>query len=130
MCARWKLQVGKHLIEQNAQNASNLISAASDSLQNLITKQFFDEATSKDLLHIQKLIKEARLASDNSVNSENLISAHNDTENLINTQQTEIFLINKGLHEPLLNMANKLLGRRAFELRPVNCLWTRIVDKI
>jgi len=81
MCARWKLQVGKHLIEQNAQNATNLISVASDSLQNLITKQFFDEATSKDLLHIQKLIKEAHLAIDNSVNSENLNSARNDTEN-------------------------------------------------
>jgi len=69
MCARCKLQFGEHLIEQNAQNATNLISAASESLQNLITKQFFDEATSKDLLHIQKLIKEACLAIDNSFTS-------------------------------------------------------------
>jgi hypothetical protein len=65
MCARCKLQFGEHLIEQNMQNTANLISAASDSLQNLITKQFFDEATSKDLLHIQNLIKDARLASEN-----------------------------------------------------------------
>ncbi len=55
MCARCKLQFGEHLIEQNMQNAANLISATSDSLQNLITKQFFDEATSKDLLHIPKI---------------------------------------------------------------------------
>jgi hypothetical protein len=41
MCARCKLQFGEHLIEQNAQNATNLINAAIDSLQNLITKQFF-----------------------------------------------------------------------------------------
>jgi hypothetical protein len=80
MCARCKSQFGEHLIEQNTQNAANLISAASDSLQNLITKQFFDGATSKDLLHIQKLIKDARLASENSLNSENLINAHNDCE--------------------------------------------------
>jgi hypothetical protein len=40
MCARCKLQFGEHLIEQNAQNAANLISAASDSLQNLITMHF------------------------------------------------------------------------------------------
>jgi hypothetical protein len=91
MCARCKLQFGEHLIEQNAQNATNLISAASESLQNLITKQFFDEATSKDLLHIQNLIKEARRASDTSSDSENLISAPNDTENLINAQQSDIF---------------------------------------
>jgi hypothetical protein len=47
MCARCKLQFGEHFIEQNVQNAANLISPASDSLQNLITKQFFDEDTSK-----------------------------------------------------------------------------------
>jgi hypothetical protein len=91
MCARCKLQFGEHLIEQNAQNAANLISAAGDSLQNLITKQFFDEATSKDLLQIQKLINEARNASDNSINSENLISAQTNTENLINAQHNDIF---------------------------------------
>ncbi len=52
MCARCKLQFGEHLIEQNAQNAANLISAANDSLQNLITKQFFDEATSYSKINL------------------------------------------------------------------------------
>jgi hypothetical protein len=65
MCARCKLQFGEHLIEQNAQNAANLINAANDLLQNLISKQFFDESTSKDLLQVQKLIKDAREAKLN-----------------------------------------------------------------
>jgi hypothetical protein len=129
MCARCKLQFGEHLIKQNAQNATNLISAASESLQNLITKQFFDEATSKDLLHIQKLIKEACLAIDNSFTSEDLISAPNDTANLINVQQTDIFLINNGLREPLLNVANKLLGRQRLSFDQLTAsvqeLWTK-----
>jgi Integrase core domain len=88
MCARCKLQFGEHLIEQNTQNAANLISAANDPLQNLITKQFFDEATSKDLLKIQQLISDVRNASDN------LINAHNDNENLINMQKDSENLIN------------------------------------
>ncbi|MFN9941128.1 MAG: hypothetical protein ACK56I_16785, partial [bacterium] len=54
MCAKCKLQLGEHLIDHNMQNAANLISAASDSLQNLLSKQFFDEAMSKDLMKIQQ----------------------------------------------------------------------------
>jgi hypothetical protein len=95
MCARCKIQFGEHLIKQNAQNAANLISAAEDSLHNLIKKQFFDEATSKDLLQIQKLISDERYASDNLINaqsnSENLISTHKNSENLINAQSNDIF---------------------------------------
>jgi hypothetical protein len=40
MCARCKLQFGEHLIKQNTQNTANLISAAEESLQNLITSNF------------------------------------------------------------------------------------------
>ena len=53
-----------------------------------------------------------RSASENSSDSEELISAPKDTHNLINAQQTDIFLINEGLREPLLYVANKLLGRQ------------------
>jgi hypothetical protein len=63
------LQLGEHLIDHNAQNAANLTSAASDSLQNLISKQFFDEATSKYLIKIQQMICDARNASDNLINA-------------------------------------------------------------
>jgi hypothetical protein len=104
LCARCKLQFGEHLIEQNAQNTANLINTANELLQNLITKQFFDEATSKDLLHVQKLISDAREASANLIsaqsNGENLINAQKNTENLINVQSDEIFLINEILREP------------------------------
>jgi hypothetical protein len=100
MCAKCKLQLGEHLIDYNAQNAANFISAASDSLQNLISKQFFDEAMSKDLIKIQQMISDAQNANDN------LINAHTEK------QSDEIFLINENLHEPLLNIANKLLGRQ------------------
>ncbi len=133
MCTRCKLQFGEHLIEQNAQNAANLINAANDSLQNLISKQFFDEATSKDLLHVQNLIRDAREASANLIsaqpNSENLISMSKNTENLINTQSDEIFLINESLCEPLLNVANKLLGRQRLSFEQLTPsekdLWTK-----
>jgi len=65
MCAKCKLQLGEHLIDHNMQNAANLISAASDSLQNLLSEQFFDNATSKDLIKIQQMISDAPNASDN-----------------------------------------------------------------
>jgi hypothetical protein len=116
MCARFKLQFGEHLIEQNAQNTANLISAAEESLQNLITKEFFDEATSKELRQVQKLICDTRNASDNLINTqpggEHLISVPTNSESLINAQTNDIFLINESLLEPLLNVANKLLGRQ------------------
>ncbi len=104
MCSRCKLQFGEHLIEQNTQNAANSINATNDSLQNLISKQFFDEATFKDLLQVLNLIKDARKASENLINaqtnSEKLISARTDNENLINVQSDEIFLINESLRKP------------------------------
>jgi hypothetical protein len=123
MCARCKLQFGEHLIKQNAQNAANSINSANDLLQNLISKQFFDEATSKDLLQVQKLIKDSREASAN------LINAQPNIENLINEQSDEIFLINESLRKPLLNVANKLLGRQCLSFEQLTPsekdLWTK-----
>ncbi len=94
------MQLGKHLINHNAQNDANSISDSSDSLQYLISQQFFDEATCKDLTKIQEIISEKRNANDNLINVQ------------ANQQSDEIFLINESLHKPLLNFANKLLGRR------------------
>jgi hypothetical protein len=123
MCARCKLQYGEHLINQNAQNAANLIKTADDSLQYLVSKQFFDEATFKDLLQVQNLIKDAREASAN------LINAQPDSDNLINAQSDEIFLISESLREPLLNVANKLLGRQRLSFEQLTPsekeLWTK-----
>ncbi len=104
MCAKCILKIGKHLINHNAENAANLISAASESLQDLISKQFFDEATSEDLIKIQQMICDAQNAIDN------LINAHS------NKPSDEIFLISESLREPLLNVANKLKGRQRLNL--------------
>jgi len=133
MCARCKLQFGEHLIEQNAQNTADLINATNDSLQNLISKQFFDEATSKDLLQVQKLIKDASEASANLIyaqpTGENLISVHKSSENFIDSQSDKNFLINESLGEPLLTVANKLLGRQRLSFEQLTPsekdLWTK-----
>ncbi len=56
------------------------------------------------------MISDVRNGSDNLINSqtasENFINAHTDK------QRDEIFLIRESLSEPLLNVANKLLGRQ------------------
>jgi hypothetical protein len=52
------------------QNAANLISDSSDSLQYFITQNFFDEATSKDLIKIQEMISEAHKTNDNLINAQ------------------------------------------------------------
>jgi hypothetical protein len=83
MSAKCKLQFDKHLINNNTQNAANLISDYSDSLQYLISQKFFDEVTSKDLIKIHELISETH------ANSDNLINTHS-------TQKVdEIFLIHE-----------------------------------
>ncbi len=77
MCAKCKLQLGEHLINHSAQNAANTISISSASLQYLISQQFFDQATSKDLIKIQKLISEACNASDAN---DNIINAQTEEQ--------------------------------------------------
>ena len=77
MCAKCKLQLGEHLISHNVQNAANTIRDSSDSLQYLISQQFFDEATSNDSIKIQYMISDAR--SDSDAN-DNLINGHKNDE--------------------------------------------------
>jgi len=69
MCAKSKLQLGEHFISHQAQPMANTIDAASDSLQSLISQNFFDEATSNDLMKIQQLISEAR-SGENLINTQ------------------------------------------------------------
>jgi hypothetical protein len=102
MCAKCKLQLGIHLINHNAPNNTSTISDSSDSLPFIISKQFFGEATWKDLIKIQEMISEM---CNNSDANDNLINAQ------AKQQSDEIFLINESLRKPLLNVANKLLGR-------------------
>ncbi len=62
-------------------------------------------------------------------NSENLISVQTNSENLINVQSNDIFLINESYREPLLNVANKLLGRQHLNFEQLTTseqnLWTK-----
>jgi hypothetical protein len=62
MCTKCKLQLSEHLINHQAQLMANTIDTSSDSVQFLISQNFFDEGTSnsKDLIKIQELISEAR----------------------------------------------------------------------
>jgi hypothetical protein len=113
MCAKCKLQLGEHLINHKVQNAANLISDSSDSLQYLITQDFFDEATSKDLIKIQEMISEARKTNDNLINAQS------------KQPVDEIFL-----NEPLLNVANKRLGRQCLNFKQLTPaepeLWNKL----
>ncbi len=109
MYTKCKLQLGKHLINHQAQTTANKTDisndTSSDSLQNFITQKLFDEATSQDWIKIQQFI------SDNTQSDHYLINAwtqaHQD-----NQVPNEIFLIDNGLREPLLTIDNKLLGRQ------------------
>jgi len=82
---------------------------------------------------VQKLIKDARKASANLIyaqpTGENLISVHKSSENLIDVQSDKIILINERLREPLLTVANKLLGRQRLSFEQLTPsekdLWTK-----
>jgi hypothetical protein len=120
MCAKCKLQLGEHLLNHQAQNSTNKIDISndttinhqcqhneSDSLQTLINQAQFDDFTSKDLIDFQKVLR------DSAQNSQNLIKNDADTHSpKINQVDAETFLIDNGLHKPLLNIANKRLGRQ------------------
>ncbi len=41
-----------------------------------------------------------------------------NNQNLINNTYNELFLINEKLHEPLLHIVNKLLGRQNLNFEP------------
>ena len=115
MCAKCKLQLGEHLIDN--QNASNSIhQQCHDFLDNdkipvpksdaeaFIDNFPFQEFNSQELIKLQNALKNEHLARE-----QNLINA----QKLIDTPATnEISLINEKLREPLLHIANKLLGRQ------------------
>jgi hypothetical protein len=117
MCAKCKLQLGEHLLDNQA--ASNSI------------HQQCHDFSNSDQIPITK--SDAKVFTDNfpfqELNSKNLIKKQNelrDAQKLINSHDEarvfnqndeinsdgEIFLINEALREPLMHIANKLLGRQ------------------
>ncbi len=115
MCAKCKLQLGEHLMDNQAQNkapSSNSIhqqchhfnqQAQNDNTNDTQSDFPFQEFNSKELINLQNALR-----NEHSAGAQNLINA----QKLINTTENEISLINEKLSEPLLHIANKLLGRQ------------------
>ena len=110
-CAKCKNHLDEHLINQPAENSANKISDNasygrqcqhfnSDSTQDLINPFPFQELNSKELINLQKALRE------NNKDAQTLI------ESDAHKPSNEIFLIDNSLREPLLHIANKLLGRQ------------------
>jgi hypothetical protein len=83
----------------------------------LITQQILVKSVTKTLFLFRILIPKNYLMcktccaqKNNSINAKDAQSVTNN-QNLINSD-SEIFLINEKLREPLLHIANKLLGRQ------------------
>jgi hypothetical protein len=115
MCAKCKLQLGEHLIDNQAQHeatSSHSIhqqchhfnqQAQNDSANDAQSDFPFQELNSKELIKLQNALR-----NEHSTAAQNLINA----QKLITTSGNEISLINEKLCEPLLHIANKLLGRQ------------------
>ncbi len=133
MCAKCKLQLGEHLLDNQA--ASNSIHQQCHDFSNngeihiaknyakVFTESFpFQELNSKELIKKQNELRDAQYL----INSQNETRAFNQNEE-INTDG-EIFLINEALREPLMHIANKLLGRQRLNFEqltpPEQELWS------
>jgi hypothetical protein len=129
MCAKCKLQMGKHLVEHQTQLlTTNGVQISTedhnDCTINCQGHHYFNndvsenkgDAQTYESLNFKKFIKLQKVLH----NHDNLINAqqNSDTisENLINKVDIEIFLINESLCEPLLTIANKTVGQPQFEL--------------
>jgi hypothetical protein len=120
MWAKCKFQLGQHLADNQVQNdapASNSIHQ-----QCIHFNQTFN-SNEKDAFPLQHLnskefinIQNSQRDKNNLINAQDNQSAKiiqkQNSENLINTTDNEIFFINKKLCEPLLHIAKKLLGRQ------------------
>jgi hypothetical protein len=117
MCAKCKLQLGEHLADNQVQNdpptSSSIhqkchhVNQNSNSSEISDTDAFpFQKFNSKELIIIQNTLHE----KDNLINAKNEQSV-TDNQNLVKADN-EINLINETLGEPLLHIANKILGRQ------------------
>jgi hypothetical protein len=137
MCAKCKLQLGKHLIDNQTVNTSNSIhqqchdfqnreKVPSSDSDNFLDNFSFQELNSKELITKQN---ELRQAQNFIINAENVQTFN---QNLISDSDIKnegnIFLINEALCEPLLHIANKLLGRQRLNFEqlttPEQKLWS------
>jgi hypothetical protein len=113
--AKCKLQLGEHLLDNQAQNEAPTSNSIHQQCHHFNQKPHsnsdndaqcdfpFQEFNSKELIKIQNALR-----NKNSAGTQNLIN----TQNLIKDTDNEISLTNEKLCEPLLHIANKLLGRQ------------------
>ena len=123
VCAKCKSQIGQHLIDNQAQNdapVSNSIHQQCHDFPNddsVNEKDAdaspFSDLCSKELIELQNVLRQSQNAINKpTCTSSNKINQIDTKENLINTMDNELFLINEELRVPLLHIANKLLGRQ------------------
>jgi len=127
MCAKCKLQLGEHLIDNQNANASSFQHQCHDfesnaDIKNSATNNFpFQELNSQELIKKQDELRQQNLINEPAFNH-NLI---NDSEI---KNDSDIFLINETLREPLMHIANKLLGRQRLNFdqltTPEQQLWS------
>jgi hypothetical protein len=135
MCAKCKLQLGEHLLDNQAASSSIHQQchdfSNNDEIPKSDAKVFIDnfpfqELNSKELIEKQNELREARKLIKTKEN----VRAFN--QNLINDNEIksggDIFLINEALREPLMHIANKLLGRQRLNFEqltsPEQELWS------
>jgi hypothetical protein len=120
MCAKCKLQLGEHLIDNQTTNASNSIhqqchdfqssEKVTQSENDFLNNFPFQELNSKELITKQKEMREKQFLIKNAENMQTF--NHNLISDSEIKSEGDIFLINETLREPLLHIANKLLGRQ------------------
>jgi hypothetical protein len=136
MCAKCKLQLGEHLLDNQAASSSihqqchdfsnnDEIPIPKSDAKVFIDNFPFQELNSKELIEKQNELRNAQ----NVINVKEEACAFN--QNSINDEingDGEIFLINEALCEPLMHIANKLLGRQRLNFEqltpPEQELWS------
>jgi hypothetical protein len=137
MCAKCKLQVSQNLADNQAQNDAQASSSIHQQCHHFNQNQSssensdkdafpFQEFNSKELINIQKAQRE----KNNLINATDPLSVELllRTKNNVSSEAETIFLINEMLREPLLHIANKLLGRRNLSFDQLTTSWTNIVE--
>jgi hypothetical protein len=139
ICAKCKLQLGEHLLDNQA--ASNSIhhqchdfsKSAKINIATSDKKKFsdnfpFQELNSKELIKKQNELRHAAQNEARAFNQDDEINQHDEIESDEINADGEIFLINEALREPLMHIANKLLGRQRLNFEqltsPEQQLWS------
>jgi hypothetical protein len=133
ICAKCKLQLGEHLLDNQAASSSIHHQchdfSTSDEIpvakrdEDIFTNNFpFQELNSDELINKQNELRHAQ----NLINEQREAHAVNQNDEI--KSDGEIFLINEALRKPLMHIANKLLGRQRLNFEqlttPEQNLWS------